>query len=150
MKQKIRLMMTTVLVAMSVSSLPVAAADGYKFNLVLSHKNVQHDPDGIWPDTDLTEFGNPPRLPSIYTARLETPAGKWLLSQLDSSCNIQGNCSFVLQLTRPDGKVQTMAEGQTLLGRSATLSLNYKKITTEEISDEIKPFVGSYDVEPMK
>lgn len=149
MKPRFPLLISAAFLLASVPSL-VQAEEGYKFNLTLSHKNVSHDPDGIWPDADLSEFGNPPRLPSIYEARLETPAGRWLLSQLDSACNIQGNCSFVLQLTLPDGTVRTMAEGQTLLGRSATLSLNYKKITTEEISDEIKPFVGSYEVEPLK
>lgn len=140
----------SVAAVLAAPSLPSYAEDGYKFNLQLKHKNINHDPDGIWRDEDLFEFGNPPRLPSIYTAHLTTPAGEWFLSQLDSTCNIQGNCSFVLQLKRPDGKTRVMAEGQTLLGRTATLSLNYKKITTEEISEDIKPFTGSYDVEPIK
>ena len=143
-------LLLTAAVGLVTPILPSHAEDGYKFKLVLTHKNVSHDPDGVWKDDDLFEFGNPPRLPSIYTAHLTTPAGKWFLSQLDSTCNIQGNCSFVLQLKKPDGKTNAMAEGQTLLGRTATLSLNYKKITTEEISDDIKPFTGSYDVEPIK
>lgn len=126
------------------------AMQGYVFNLKLTTPNASRDPDGIWEDSYFTPFGIPPRLPSIYTAELTTPAGKWKLSQLDSECTMQGVCSFVLTLTQSEGKAREMAMGGTLLGRSATLSLNYRKISTEEISENIKPFIGSYDVEPVK
>jgi hypothetical protein len=131
-------------------ALPATAQEGYKFNLTLTHKNVSQDPDGIWDNSYFTPFGNPPRLPSIYKAHLTTPAGDWTLSQLDSECTMQGDCSFVLTLKGRDGKVQEMATGSTLMGRSATLSLNYKKITTEEISEDIKAFSGSYNVRAIK
>lgn len=62
---------------------------------------------------------------SLRSSFFTTPAGEWFLSQLDSTVTFRATVPFVLQLKRPDGKTPAMAEGQTLLGRTATLSLNY-------------------------
>lgn len=144
----IRLLTLAAAMTLGASTLPVSAQvpQGYQFQLALSHKNVSHDPDGIWADADLVPFGNPPHLPSIYTATLSTHAGTWTLSQVDNQCTMQSDCAFILVLRSPDGNVRKMASGSTLLGGEATLSLNYKKIITKEVDDEAKPFDGSYDV----
>ncbi|PSH63334.1 hypothetical protein CU102_24020 [Phyllobacterium brassicacearum] len=137
-------------VGLVVFNQPSRAQDGYDFNLTLTHKNVSHDPDGLWDDSNFTPSGEPPELPNIYTARLTTPAGEWILSQLDTQCTMQSDCAFILALKKKDGKLQKLASGSVIMGGKATLSLNYKKITTEEVDDAAKPFTGSYNVEPVK
>jgi hypothetical protein len=131
-------------------SAPAFAQQGYKLTPVLTYKNVSHDPDGLWDDSDLQKFGAPPRLPSIYIARITTPKGEWILSQLDSACTMQGDCQFVLALKRPGGSARIVASGNGLLGHPVTLSLNYAKIFAEEINDSVQAFTGSYDVKDAK
>ncbi|OEC93611.1 hypothetical protein [Rhizobium sp. YK2] len=126
------------------------AQQGYKLTPVLTYKNVSHDPEGLWDDSDLQTFGAPPRLPSIYIARITTPRGEWILSQLDSACTMQGDCQFVLALKKPGGEARIVASGNGLLGHPVTLSLNYAKIFTEEINDSVQPFTGSYDVKDAR
>ena len=127
-------------------SAPAVAQQGYKLTPVLTYKNVSHDPEGLWDDSDLQTFGAPPRLPSIYIARTTTPKGDWIFSQLDSACTMQGDCQFLLALKKPGGNAQIVASGNGLLGHPVTLSLNYAKIFTEEINDSIQAFTGTYDV----
>ncbi|ANP91529.1 MULTISPECIES: hypothetical protein [Rhizobium] len=132
------------------SQAPAFAQEGYKLTPVLTYKNISHDPEGLWDDSDLTEFGHPRHLPSIYIGRTTTPKGEWIVSQLDNACSMQGDCQFVLALKKPDGSVKVVASGNGLLGHPVTLSLNYRKVFTEEINDSAQPFVGSYDVEEFK
>lgn len=145
----------TILISATVLSLlspavPVLALEGYKFDLKLTSKDVNRDPDGIWSAQDLLPFGNPPLPPSIYTARLTTPSGEWLLTQTDAGCNMQTMCTALLVLKTADGQSKIVANPQVMLGGSATLSLNYKKITTEELDGAAKPFTGSYEVDPLE
>ena len=126
------------------------AEQGYTFNLQLTSKNASQDADGIWNSQDLAALGNPPHHPDIYTARLTTPAGEWLLSQTSGDCNMQTMCSTLLVHKTPDGKSQVVANPQVLLGGTAILSLNYKKITTLELDESAKSFTGSYDVRVIK
>lgn len=131
-------------------SLPALAEEGYTFKLQLTSKNASSDPDDVWAAQDLTAYGNPPRHPDIYTARLTTPSGEWLLSQTSGDCNMQTMCTTVLVHKTSDGTSQIVANPQVMLGGTATLSLNYKKITTQELDEAAKPFIGSYDVRSAK
>jgi hypothetical protein len=140
------LIFTAAAVGLVAPSLPSYAEEGYTFDLQLTSKNASQDPDGVWDSQDLAAFGNPPHHPDIYTARLTTPAGEWLLSQTSGDCNMQTMCTALLIHKTPDGKSQVVANPQVLLGGTATLSLNYKKITTQELDESAKPFTGSYDV----
>lgn len=132
------------------STMPSHADEGYNFTLKLTSENAASDPDNIWEKQDLVAYGNPPKHPDIYTARLTTPAGEWVLSQTSGDCNMQTMCTTVLVHKTPDGKSETVANPQVMLGGSATLSLNYKKITTQELDEAAKPFTGSYDVKALK
>lgn len=150
MKPKYRLIMSAISIWACLPSLPALAQDGYKFNLQLTTKNASEDPDKVWDEKTLAGYGEPPVHPDIYTARITTPAGEWLLSQTSGDCNMQSVCTSVLVLKTPDGKSKIVAYPRVSLGASATLSLNYRKITTEELDESAKEFTGSYDVEPVK
>lgn len=129
------------------------AQQGYEFKLQLTTDNARHDPDGIWSDGDLEIYRSnrsPRFVPKIYTARITTPAGEWLLTQTNGDCNMQGMCTAVLYLLKSGQSPKQLANPQVQQGGSATLSLNYKKITTTEIDQNGRAFVGSYDVEPFK
>ena len=145
MKPTIYALIATISVA-ALGSESALAQQGYKLIPVLTYKNVSHDPEGLWDDSDLQTFGAPPRLPSIYIARTTTPKGEWILSQLDSACTMQGDCQFILALKKPGGPAKIVASGNGLLGHPVTLSLNYAKLFTEEINDSVRAFTGSYDV----
>lgn len=137
-------------VMLAANSTAFALEQGYVFNLKLMTANASNDPDGVWTDKDLPVEGNPPRYPDIYTARLSTPAGEWLLTQTSNDCNMQSVCTTLLLLKTTDGKSRILAYTRVSLGASATLSLNYRKITTEELDDAANAITGSYDVEPVK
>lgn len=142
--------LTAVFVSAVLIAPPAYAADGYKFQLKLTTENAARDPDGIWESSYFTKSGDPETLPNIYTARLTTPAGEWLLTQLDSQCTIQSDCAVVLVLKRPSGEVLELATGSVIMGGSAVLSQNYKLLHTEEINDEVQAFTGTYKVAPFK
>lgn len=137
-------------VLLTANSPAIAAEQGYVLNLNLTTPNASDDPDRVWTKKDLPAEGNPPRHPDIYTARLSTPAGEWLLTQTSNDCNMQSVCTTMLLLKTTDGKSRILAYPRVSLGASATLSLNYKKITTEELDDAANAITGSYDVEPIK
>lgn len=130
------------------------AQDGYVFKLQLTTPNAHHDPDGVWSDQDLDNVRDIGKdlniVPQIYTARLKTPSGEWLLSQLSGLCNPQGMCDAVLVKLAPGKGREIMANPLITKGGSATLSLNYKKLTTNEINESGHGFIGSYDVEQIK
>jgi hypothetical protein len=111
--------------------------------------DAHHDPDGVWSDDDLAFVRQMGRAPAIYTARITTPAGEWLLSQTNGDCNIQGMCTAFLVLKKPGASGVTMANPQLPLGGTAMLSLNYKKLATKEVDQNGQPLDGTYDVTPM-
>ncbi|MPR08650.1 hypothetical protein [Microvirga tunisiensis] len=104
---------------------------GYTFTPELTYKNVSQDPDGIWEPSDLELFGDPPHHPDIYTARVSTPAGEWMLSQITSGCSLQSECPFQLTLKRPNGPRKIVAGGMLLRRASAVLAADYSKIFTQ-------------------
>lgn len=140
--------MLALLAASPVAS--VHAQDGYNFELSLTTPDARHDPDGIWSDDDLAFYRSQEFVPKIYTARLTTPAGRWLLSQTNGDCNMQGMCTTLLYFQKNGEAPRMMASAQVQEGGSAVLSLNYKKLTTTEINQNGQPFVGSYEVDAIK
>ncbi|SOC81634.1 hypothetical protein SAMN05421890_0003 [Ensifer adhaerens] len=125
-------------------------ARGYLLNLKLTAFDARHDPDGIWSDADLNGIRASGLVPKIYTARITTPSGEWLLSQLAGLCNMQGMCDTVLAKIKPGTLPTVYANPQVSEGGKAELSLNYKKLTTEEIDENGHPFKGSYNLAPLK
>ncbi|OLP55786.1 hypothetical protein BJF92_09130 [Rhizobium rhizosphaerae] len=124
--------------------------DGYRFELKLTTPDARHDPDGVWSDDDLAFIRQLGQSPSIYTARMTTPAGEWLLSQTNGDCNMQGMCTTLLLLRKAGTTPVEMANPQLPLGGSATLSLNYKKLFTRELDQNGNLFDGAYDVAPIQ
>ncbi|NTG30110.1 hypothetical protein G6K88_31325 [Agrobacterium rhizogenes] len=127
-----------------------AAQDGLKLALKLTAKDATHDPDGVWTDDDLAGIRQTVGAAKIYTARIATPSGTWLLSQTNGDCNLQGMCTAMLVLMRPNTPPVRMANPQMPLGGTAILSPDAKRLTTSEIGENGKAFTGSYDVEPIK
>ncbi|ENN83829.1 hypothetical protein RHSP_41347 (plasmid) [Rhizobium freirei PRF 81] len=125
------------------------AQQGYTFKLERTAPDARHDPDGVWSDDDLAFIRQSGQTPAIYTARITTPAGEWLLSQTNGDCNIQGMCTALLVLKKPGVSPVTMANPQLPLGGTAMLSLNYKKLATKEVDQNGRPLDGSYDVAPI-
>jgi hypothetical protein len=126
------------------------ARQGYVFSLKLTTSDARHDPDGVWSDADLNGIRAAGLVPKIYTARITTPSGEWILSQLAGLCNMQGMCDTVLAKIRPGNSPTVYANPQVSQGGKAELSLNYKKLTTEEIDENGHPFKGSYNMAPLK
>ena len=149
MKRTLAILAATLAVG-AVFSQIAFAQDGYALKLKLTTRDATHDPDGVWADEDLTNIRQTAGTPNIYTARLTTPSGTWLLSQTNGDCNLQGMCTALLVLIKPGMPPVRMANPQMPLGGTAILSPNYKKLTTSELSEAGKPFTGSYDVEPIK
>ncbi|OLP59660.1 hypothetical protein BJF93_11370 [Xaviernesmea oryzae] len=127
-----------------------SAAEGYQLKLSLTSPDARHDPDGVWTDDDLAFIRQTGRAPAIYTARLTTPSGDWLLSQTNGDCNMQGMCTALLVLRKAGTQPLIMANPQLPLGGTAVLSLNYRKLSTEEVDQNGQPIEGSYDVGPLK
>lgn len=123
------------------------AQQGYEFKLKLTAKNASIDPDGVWDNETLSSYTNPPVHPDIYTATIRTPSGTWLLTQTTADCNMQGMCTSLLVHIAKNGTKKVVANPQILQGGEATLSLNYRFITTMEIGEGGKPFKGTYKVE---
>lgn len=141
------------LAAMATCFSAAHAQQGYDFELVLTTDGATHDPDGVWKDDDLQYYQS--SMPKgfrtkIYTARVRTPAGEWLLTQTNGDCNMQGMCTTLLYLLRSGQPPKEMASAQVQQAGGATLSQNYKKLTTTEVGQDGKPFIGAYDVEPVK
>lgn len=128
----------------------LSAQEGYEFQLKLTLPDAKHDPDGVWSDDDLDFVRSTGLIPKIYTARIKTPSGEWLLSQLAGVCNMQGMCDAQLIKIEPDKTKRLYANPQMPQGGKAELSLNYKKLTTQEIDENGREFVGSYDVGPIQ
>jgi len=124
--------------------------DGYVFNLKLTVPDARHDPDGLWSDADVNTVWTAGLAPKIYTARIRTPSGEWLLSQLAGLCNMQGMCDTILARIKPGTPPTVYANPQVSQGGKAELSLNYKKLTTVEIDENGRPFIGSYNLAPLK
>jgi hypothetical protein len=130
----------TLIAALSVACASPALAQqqklppGYTLKPELTHQNVAQDPDGIWDQADLAPVGNPRRNPDIYTARISTPAGEWMLSQVTSGCSMQSECPFQLVLKRADGSKVTVADGTLLQGGTAVLATDYSKIFAQTYS----------------
>jgi hypothetical protein len=128
--------MTVLAAALLVVSAATAQAQqklppGYTLKPSLTYKNAAQDPDGLWSADDLEPFGLPPHHPDIYTARISTPAGDWLLSQITSDCSLQSDCPFQLAFKRSNGSQVSVASGVLGRGGTAVLSLDYTKIFTE-------------------
>jgi hypothetical protein len=136
------------LVAAFAGSAPTEAAQskGYQLTPTLAHAKVSEDPDGIWKASDLTPFGNPAHLPSIYLAILKTSKGEWILSMVDNQCSPQSDCQAVLAFRGKDGSLKVVSNPSLVMGGTATLSANFKTITTEEVDDTANAFTGKYDV----
>ncbi|UXS05633.1 hypothetical protein FY156_29060 (plasmid) [Agrobacterium tumefaciens] len=126
------------------------AREGYQFQLKLTSPDARHDPDGVWSDDDLNFVRSSGLIPKIYTARIETPAGKWLLSQLSGVCNMQGMCDAQLIKIEVGKPPQLYANPLIVEGGKAELSLNYKRLTTQEIDQNGRPFIGKYVVGPIR
>ncbi|WFU07325.1 hypothetical protein QA648_36195 (plasmid) [Rhizobium sp. CB3171] len=126
------------------------AQDGYKLPLKLTTKDAAQDPDGVWTDSDLADARQMAGTANIYTARVATPSGTWLLTQTNGDCNLQGMCTALLVLLKPGATPVNMANPQMPLGGTAILSADLKNLTTSEISENGKAFTGSYDVGPIK
>ncbi|AYG64391.1 hypothetical protein [Rhizobium jaguaris] len=126
------------------------AQDGYKLTLKLTTKDAAQDPDGVWTDSDLADARQMAGTANIYTARVATPSGTWLLTQTNGDCNLQGMCTALLLLIKDGVPPVKMANPQMPLGGTAILSADLKKLTTSEISENGKAFAGSYDVGPIK
>ncbi|NKL24049.1 hypothetical protein [Rhizobium leguminosarum] len=155
MKPILAVLATTLILGL-VSTDRAAAQDGYKLALKLTAKDATHDPDGVWADDDLAGIRQAVGTAKIYTARIATPSGTWLLSQTNGDCNLQGMCTALLVLIRP-GTPPTrpvrpvrMANPQMPLGGTAILSPDAKRLTTSEIAENGKAFTGSYEVEPIQ
>ncbi|MFW8642759.1 hypothetical protein ACOJBO_08230 [Rhizobium beringeri] len=94
----------------------------------------------------------------IYTARIETPSGTWLLSQTNGDCNLQGMCTALLMLIRPGTPPARLVRPvRPVDGKSADAAPVARpfcrlmpKLTTSEIGEDGKAFAGSYDVEPIR
>lgn len=135
------------------AALPTAsvhAQDGYQFKLKLTTPDAKHDPDGVWSDDDLDFVRSSGLIPKIYTARIKTPSGEWLLSQLAGLCNMQGMCDAQLIKIQAGQSPKLYANPQISEGGQAELSLNYKKLTTSEIDQNGRAFTGTYNVEPIE
>jgi hypothetical protein len=126
------------------------AQQGYALVLERTTPDARHDPDGVWSDDDLAFIRQLGQTPAIYTARITTPSGEWLLSQTNGDCNMQGMCTALLVLKKAGASPVTMANPQLPLGGTAMLSLNYKKLATKEIDQNGRPLDGSYDVAPIR
>lgn len=124
------------------------AGQGYVLQLKLSANDARHDPDKVWSDDDLAFISQQGFVPKIYTAWATTPAGEWLLSQTNGDCNMQGMCTAILYLRKKGAVPREMASVQLREGGKAVLSLNYRKLMTDEIDENGKPFTGNYDVAP--
>ncbi|EIM26527.1 hypothetical protein [Microvirga lotononidis] len=135
-----RLKQITMIVALAVAwTSPVLAQQqklppGYTLNPTLMYKNVAQDPDGIWSANDLVPVGSPAQHPDIAIARVSTPAGEWILSQILGGCSMQSDCPFRLILKRSNGKAAKVAGGVLAEGGTAVLSADYSKIFTETYS----------------
>lgn len=125
------------------------ARQGYAFKLERTTPDAHHDPDGVWSDDDLAFIRQLGQVPAIYTARITTPSGEWLLSQTNGDCNIQGMCTALLLLKKPGASAVIVANPQLPLGGTAMLSLNYKKLATKEVDQNGQPLDGTYDVTPI-
>ncbi len=126
------------------------AQQGYAFKLERTTPDARHDPDGVWSNNDLAFIRQQGQTPAIYTARITTPSGEWLLSQTNGDCNMQGMCTALLILKKPGASAVTMANPQLPLGGTAMLSLNYKKLATKEVDQNGRSLEGSYDVAPIR
>ncbi|NTG64788.1 hypothetical protein G6L45_31820 [Agrobacterium rhizogenes] len=142
--------LATILILGPACTNPAAAQDSYKLALKLTTKDATHDPDGVWTDDDLAGIRHAAGTAKIYTARIATPSGTWLLSQTNSDCNLQGMCTALLVLMRPNTPPVRMANPQMPLGGTAILSPDAKTLTTSEIAENGKAFTGSYQVEPIR
>ncbi|ACM31134.1 hypothetical protein [Rhizobium rhizogenes] len=158
MKPILTVLATTLVLGLA-STDPAAAQDGYKLALKLTTKDATHDPDGVWADDDLAGIRQALGTAKIYTARIATPSGTWLLSQTNGDCNLQGMCTALLVLIRPGtppvrplraARLVQMANPQLPLGGTAILSPDAKTLTTSEIAEDGKAFTGSYEVEPIQ
>nr|WP_181377327.1 hypothetical protein [Ochrobactrum sp. LM19] len=155
---KVVVMMTskkmTLIIAATLLSLEVPSAafsqEGYSLQLQLTTRKASSDPDGVWDSDTLTSYQDPPVRPDIYTATLNSPSGRWLLTQTTADCNMQGMCTSLLVHFDKKGKKTVVANPQMIQGGKAVLSLNYRKITTTEIGEGGKPVTGSYDVDKLK
>ena len=150
MKKSVVICTALMLAACSVVGTQAGEGAGYVFQLKLTTADARHDPDGLWSDSDIAGIRASGLVPNIYTARIRTPSGQWLLSQLAGLCNMQGMCDTVLARIKPGEAPTVYANPQVAQGGRAELSLNYKKLTTEEIDENGHPFKGSYTVEPLK
>jgi hypothetical protein len=99
------LICTAIVLAACPISVRAWAAEGaglsYLFQLELTTPDARHDPDGIWSDADIAGIRSSGLVPKIYTGRIKTPSGEWLLSQLAGLCNMQGMCDTVLVRIKP-------------------------------------------------
>ena len=151
MKKTVMISLALILAACSFAvGTQAGESAGYVFRLKLTTTDARHDPDGLWSDADIAGIRLSGLLPKIYTARIRTPSGEWLLSQLAGLCNMQGMCDTVLALIKPGEAPTVYANPQVAQGGKAELSLNYRKLTTEEIDENGRSFKGSYTVEPLK
>ncbi|MBZ5763372.1 hypothetical protein LAV84_28050 [Rhizobium sp. VS19-DR104.2] len=135
------------------------AQGGHTLALKLTTRDAKHDPDGVWTDDDLASIRQLTGQAKIYTARITTPSGTWLLSQTNGDCNLQGMCTALLVLIRPDTqsprpvrpvRPERMANPQMPLGGTAVLSPDAATLTTAEIGEDGKAFIGIYQVEPIR
>jgi hypothetical protein len=149
MKPILAVLATTLILGLA-STDRAAAQDGYKVALKLTTKDATHDPDGVWTDDDLAGIRQAVGTVKIYTARIATASGTWLLSQTNGDCNLQGMCTALLVLIRSHKPPVRMANPQMPLGGTAILSPDAKTLTTSEIGENGGAFTGSYEVEPIR
>ncbi|KFG69746.1 hypothetical protein [Microvirga sp. BSC39] len=106
-------------------------AGEYRLTPVLTHENVNYDPDEIWSEAELTPFGIPARLPSIYTDQDITNLGLMTFSVVDNTCNRTNDCEFRIMIRLPRGSKSILATGKIMLGGTAVVADDLTTVTTE-------------------
>jgi hypothetical protein len=81
-----------------------------------------------------------------YTASVKASVGTWTLEYEPDDCDIHSTCDASLYLTKTDGKRHRLATVSIVIGSAAVLSLDFRTIWTDEITESDHGVVGVVDV----
>ena len=95
-------------IAAAFSIIAAAEAAEASFSYKASFRNVTKDPDGIWSDKDLSASGN--GHVSIYEYQIETPRGRWLISQIWNDDCSAATCPTRLVFVAHDGRRRVLVD----------------------------------------